>query len=107
VVLLPLAVARGPVVACAASVLGQKDVLGIVEFAVLGGHDVVDDARFEVEEDGAWDVVFVVGLKRKKQSNAKYELNRAIGLKMKRENEGLSDDRQVNIQKTKEVFFKS
>jgi hypothetical protein len=55
-------VTHGPVVARSAAILGDKDVLRIVEVAMRCGLDPVDDARFEVEHDGARDVVLVVGL---------------------------------------------
>lgn len=60
--LLSLGESRGPVVSGAASVLGQVDVLRVVEFLILAVHDVVDDARLQIQEDGAWDVVLIVSL---------------------------------------------
>jgi hypothetical protein len=55
----------GPVVAGATAILGDKDVLRIIEVGVGGGGDAVDDAGLEVEEDGAGDVVLVVSLVKK------------------------------------------
>ena len=63
-----LTVARRPVVAGAAAVLGEEDVLRVVQFVVLRVHDVVDDARLQVEQDGARDVVLVVGLMKRKRN---------------------------------------
>jgi len=38
------------------------EVLRVVDVLVGTGLDIVDDARLEVEQDGAWDVASVVGL---------------------------------------------
>ena len=60
-----LAVARCPVVSCAAAVLGEVDVLRVVQLVVLRVHDVVDHARLQVQQHRPRDVVLVVRLKGK------------------------------------------
>ena len=59
-----LAVARCPVVSCAAAVLGEVDVLRVVQLVVLRVHDVVDHARLQVQQHRPGDVVLVVSLQR-------------------------------------------
>ena len=54
---------RTPVVAGAAALLWEVDVLRVVELRVRRGEDAVDDARLEVHEHSARHVVRVVRLK--------------------------------------------
>ena len=58
-------VATGPVVAGAAPVLGHVDILRVVEVGVGRVHDGVNDARLQVQQHGAGDVVLVVRLDAK------------------------------------------
>jgi hypothetical protein len=67
--LLALCVATGPAITRAASLLGNEDVLGIIEIGVLAGLDGIDDLSSEkgyswlqVDQDGAGNVVVVVCL---------------------------------------------
>ena len=57
-----LTVTGGPVVSRAAAVLGEVDVLRVVQLVVLRVHDVVDHARLQVQQHRPGDVVLVVGL---------------------------------------------
>ena len=51
-----------PVVSCAAAVPGHEEVLRVVQVRILAILDVVYDAGLEINEQGARDVVLVVGL---------------------------------------------
>ena len=57
-----LGVAAGPVVSRASSVGRDEKVLHVIQVSVLGVLDRVDDARLQVEEKRARDVVIVVRL---------------------------------------------
>ena len=56
------AVSGRPIVSRARALFVDVEVLGVVDVAVRALTDTIDDARFKVEHDGAWDVASVVGL---------------------------------------------
>jgi hypothetical protein len=53
---------RCPIIARARPLLQDVEVLRVVDVPIRARLDAIDDARFEVEEDGARDVAGVVGL---------------------------------------------
>ena len=51
-----------PIVPRPRSLFMHIEVLRVVDLAMATGLNAVDDARFKVKQDGAWDVARVVGL---------------------------------------------
>ncbi len=60
--LLTLAVALRPLVACASALLGHEYVFGVVEAPVGAVDDTVDDSRLEVDQHRPGDIVVIVCL---------------------------------------------
>ena len=60
-----LAVARGPVIACATAFFAYEDVLRVVERGEVRGLDTVDHTRLQVDQQSTRDVVLVVRLVEK------------------------------------------
>lgn len=52
----------GPVVPRSPAVLRQVDVLRVVQVGIGGVQDGVDHPGLQIQQDGPWDVVLVVGL---------------------------------------------
>jgi len=57
-----LTIALCPVIACTASVFRHVNVLRVVEIGKWRVHDGIDDAWFEIQKDGTWYVMLVIGL---------------------------------------------
>ena len=60
-----LAVSTGPDVARTSTMLAHIDILRVKEIgvcALLGARDRVDNTRFQIQQDRAWDVVLVISL---------------------------------------------
>jgi hypothetical protein len=57
-----LSPAESPVVTCPTSFFINVDVLWVVEVSVGRVLDLIDYSWFEVNEQGSWDVVLIIGL---------------------------------------------
>lgn len=64
-----LAVSWGPVIPGPAPVLGQVDVLWVVQVGVRWVHDCVDDSRLQIQQNSSWDVVLIICLQSEQHYN--------------------------------------
>jgi hypothetical protein len=59
-----LSIATGPIVASTASMLGDVDILLIVELGVRGVENPMDDSGLQIQQDSSGYIVLIICLQR-------------------------------------------